>query len=88
MAFTQIPDTYDVAEYMRRGHSRLLADGLDGSHFDVVAEHLVKALKAVGAPQHLIDEVVTVVAPMRGMFEKNQVDFKAAQAAKAAKPSA
>jgi hemoglobin len=79
LAFTEIPKDYDVAAYMAKGHARLLKDGLDAEHFDVVATHLVGALNSLEVPPPLVDEVVTVVSPLRAMFAKNAADYRAQQ---------
>lgn len=81
LAFSGIPEGYDAAGYMTRGHARLTAEGLDETHFDVVAEHLVGALRSLDVPQALIDEVVAVVAPLRAVFERNAAEHKAKLAA-------
>ena len=81
-ALTELPPGYDPAAYMRRGHKRLLADGLDETHFDVVAKHLVGALASLNVPQPLIDEVVSRVAPLRASFQQAAAEYRAAQAAK------
>ena len=72
----------DVAAYMTRGHARLVADmGLDETHFDGVARHLVRALSELHVPKPLIDEVVSVVAPLRAVFERNAAEHRAKLAA-------
>ena len=80
MAFTHIPDGYDVAAYMTKGHARLVREGLDETHFDVVAQHLVGALTAAGEPPELVAEAVGVVAPLRDVFKRNAEEFRAKQA--------
>jgi hypothetical protein len=56
-------------------------EGLDETHFDVVASHLVAALQSLNVPQPLIDEVVGVVAPLRAVFARNAEEQKAKAAA-------
>lgn len=81
LAFTAWPAGYDAASYMTRGHKRLTAEGLDETHFDVVAGHLVRALTALKVPQPLIEEAVAQVAPLRGVFQRDAEAFKATSAA-------
>lgn len=50
---------------LRTAHAGLVARGLDDSHFDGVANHLVATLRELGIAQPLIDEVVAVVGPTR-----------------------
>ena len=56
---------------------RQTQEGLDASHFDVVAGHLVRALKVLNVPQPLIDEAVSKVAPLREVFHRDAEAFKA-----------
>ena len=79
-AFTSFPDGYDVAAYMTKGHARLVRDGLDETHFDVIAGHLAGALAAAGEPPELVAEAVGVVAPLRDVFKRNAEEFRAQQA--------
>ena len=55
-------------------------EGLDASHFDVVAGHLVRALKELKVPQALIDEAVSKVAPLRDVFHRDAEAQKAKSA--------
>jgi len=49
------PANYDAGKYMTRGHVRLVRDlGLDETHLDVVAKHLVAALTSLGVAQTLV----------------------------------
>ena len=50
---------------MREGHAHLVAKGLNDSHFDAVAENLVKTLEELNVPQELIDQVVTIALSTR-----------------------
>ena len=70
IALTSIPDDYDVAAMIATKHDRLFDQGLNETHFDMVAGHLVGALEHLEVPKSLIDEVVAVVAPLRGIFEE------------------
>lgn len=62
---------------MRVGHSRLFEIGLNETHFDMVAGHLVTSMKELAIPEDLINDVVAVVVPLREVFEdeaKKQVE--------------
>lgn len=54
-----------TGEDMRKAHASMVDKGLDDSHFDAVAENLVKSLKELNVPQEHIDEVVAVVETTR-----------------------
>ena len=74
MAFTEIPTDIDVAAYIIDKHSRLFQEqGLNGSHFDLVAGHLVASLQQLNVPEDLIGEVVAIVGPLRAIFA-NEAD--------------
>jgi hemoglobin len=50
---------------MRAAHAHLVARGLDGSHVDVVIEHLGATLKQLGATDAQIGEVAAVANSAR-----------------------
>jgi hemoglobin len=53
-------------EYMRNAHKKYVAEmGLNDTHFDIVAGHLVSTLNDFKVPQNLIDEVVGAVSGLR-----------------------
>jgi len=74
-AFTKIPESINVEEYLLKGHDRLFALGLNGDSFDTVAGHLVATLTSLGVPEDLINEAVGIVAPLKGIFEKGAENF-------------
>lgn len=70
-AFTSIPKDMDVAQMLLDKHMRLFQlKGLKAMHFDMVAGHLIATLKHLGISQELINEAVTIVAPLRSVFDK------------------
>jgi hemoglobin len=70
LAFTKIPETIDVPLYLLQKHERLFHEhGLNATHFDRVAVHLVETLQSMGVPKKIIDEVVGIVGPLRAVFE-------------------
>lgn len=58
------PHNY-TGDDMRKGHAHLVEKGLNDSHFDAVAENLVKTLNDLNVPQELQDEVMAIVASTR-----------------------
>lgn len=50
---------------MRNAHAPLVAKGLNDSHFDAVAGHLVGAMQELDVPQPLIDEAIAIVETTR-----------------------
>lgn len=58
------PHNYD-GRNMRAAHSKLVARGLNDSHFDAVVEHLATTLQELGVAQELIDEVAAVAESVR-----------------------
>jgi hemoglobin len=71
VVFTSIPDDMDVPRLILTKHERLFQEkGLDETHFDLVAGHLVATLASLGIDQALIDEAVGIVATLRPVFEQ------------------
>lgn len=70
IAFTSIPKDMDVVAMISEKHQTLFAKGLNATHFDILATHLVATLEHLNVKQELINEVVAVVGPLRVAFEK------------------
>ena len=54
------PDPYTGAD-IRKAHERLVAEGLNDSHFGIVAEHLHGVLKDFQVDPPIIDEIMEIV---------------------------
>lgn len=63
IAFTKIPKHLDVPKLIK------IDKGLNASHFDRVAGHLIASLESLNVPSNLTDECVNVVAPLWSVFE-------------------
>jgi len=50
---------------MRKGHARLVAQGLNDSHFDAVVEDLGATLKELGVADNLIGQVAAIAESTR-----------------------
>mmetsp|Transcript_1345 Transcript_1345/g.3389 ORF Transcript_1345/g.3389 Transcript_1345/m.3389 type:complete len:136 (-) Transcript_1345:562-969(-) len=70
LALTKVPKSVNVLELIQTKHSRLFDMGLNETHFDMVAAHLVEALKSLGVSEEHINEIVGIVGPLRAVFEK------------------
>jgi hemoglobin len=77
LALTEVPEGVDVPKMMDTKHSRFFKQGLNETHFDHVAGHLVATLDGLQVRKDYIDEVVAIVGPLRAVFEQGA---KAAQA--------
>ena len=72
LAFTNtIPPDFDVVDFLWNKHKRLFGMGLNESHFDLVAGHLVDALKQMWVDKDVIQDIVAVVSPLRIVFEES-----------------
>jgi hemoglobin len=58
------PNNYTGLD-MRKGHARLVKDGLNDSHFDAVVEDLGATLKELKVPDHLIAQVAAIAETTR-----------------------
>ncbi len=54
---------------IRIGHTRLFDRGLNETHFDMVAGHLVESMKDISLPEDIINDIVAAVVPLRSIFE-------------------
>jgi hemoglobin len=58
------PNNYQGKD-LRSAHAGLVKRGLNGDHFQAVAENLVGTLQELKVPQPLIDQVVTIAVGAR-----------------------
>lgn len=58
------PNNYSGTD-MRTAHAKFVKMGLDDSHFDAVAGHLVETLVELKVPQELIDQVGVIAESTR-----------------------
>ena len=58
------PNKY-TGKDLRSGHAHLVKRGLNGDHFNAVAENLTATLKELKVPQPLIDQVIGIAAGAR-----------------------
>lgn len=70
VAFGHVPPSMDVPKLILDKHAHLFEMGLNESHFDKVAGHLVASLEELGVARALIDEAVAVIGPLRAVFEQ------------------
>ncbi|CAB9498600.1 truncated hemoglobin GlbN [Seminavis robusta] len=69
MALTNAPDNEAMETTLRRHHQHLFAQqGLNEHHFDLVANHLMESLVARGFQSDILEEVATIMKPMRQPF--------------------
>jgi hemoglobin len=69
LVLTEIPKDLDMGRILSGTHARLFDMGLNETHFDSVAGHLVASLKNLEVQDKMINEVVAVLAPLRPVFE-------------------
>ncbi len=58
------PNNYS-GEDMRKGHARMVENGLNDSHFDAVVENLAASLTELKVPDELIQEVAAIAESTR-----------------------
>jgi truncated hemoglobin YjbI len=83
IAFTAVPDNFDVRKLILNRHQRLFDDGLDESYFDVVMEHFTKTLKDMEVDADVIDDASQVIMPLRAFFEQGAQEAKERKQAQA-----
>lgn len=76
MAFTTIPKSINVEEFMFDKHKRLFLEGLSEVHFDLVAGHFVATLEQLNVPADQIKEATDIVVPLRPIFEQGAAKAK------------
>jgi hemoglobin len=79
LAFTNLlpseDDYQQVCAYLIKHHQRLFRIGLNETHFDRVAGHLVVSLHELHVKPTLVDEVAATLLPLRPAFHEGARQF-------------
>jgi hypothetical protein len=70
IAFTAVPDNFDVEKLILVRHQHLFDQGLDETYFDHTVEIFVETLQELKVDPELIDEAKAVIHPLRNFFEE------------------
>jgi len=70
IAFTEVPKNFDVAKLILTRHKYLYDQGLNETHFDIVAKHFTDTLEEMDVEPDLVKEALEVVMPLRGPFKE------------------
>ncbi len=76
IAFTAVPESFDVKHLILKRHQKLFDDGLDESYFDVVMGHFTETLKDLKVDPSVIDAAVEVIMPLRDIFLQGALEAK------------
>ena len=81
IAFTEVPKTFDVTSLLLTRHKKLYDEGLNESHFDIVAKHFTDTLEEMKVDPDLIKEALDVVMPLREIFREGGLQARERKAA-------
>lgn len=70
IAFTAVPDNFDVEHLILVRHERLFDDGLDEKYFDYTVELFVATLQDLNVDVEVIEGAKDVIMPLRKYFEE------------------
>ena len=70
IAFTAVPKTFDVTHLLLTRHQKLYDNGLNETHFDMVAKHFTDTLEEMNIEPELIEEALDVVMPLKEIFRE------------------
>jgi hypothetical protein len=76
IAFTEVPENFDVRHLILNRHESLFDRGLDETYFDVVMEHFTATLKEMNVDPSVISEAVGVISPLRPIFAQGAAEAK------------
>ena len=74
IAFTAVPENFDVLHLILKRHAKLFDDGLDETYFDVVMEHFEGTLIDMKVEPSLIKDALQVILPLREVFIQGRLD--------------
>lgn len=70
IAFTAVPENFDVEKLILVRHQHLFDRGLDETYFDHTVEIFVESLQELKVDPALITEAKAVISPLRKYFEE------------------
>ena len=74
IAFTAVPENFDVHHLILKRHQKLFDDGLNESYFDLVMTHFTDTLKEMKVDPSVIDAAVEVIMPLRDVFVQGALE--------------
>jgi hemoglobin len=69
LALTEVPPDMNIPELIATKHA------LNETHFDSVADHLMSTLKNLQVRDEHVDEIISIIAPLRVVFEEGAKKF-------------
>mmetsp|Transcript_29816 Transcript_29816/g.49206 ORF Transcript_29816/g.49206 Transcript_29816/m.49206 type:complete len:176 (+) Transcript_29816:112-639(+) len=76
IAFTAVPQSFDVRALLLTRHHRLYDAGLSEAHFDMVAQYFTETLEEMEFDPELAKEALEVVMPLREIFKEGAKQAK------------
>mmetsp|Transcript_19573 Transcript_19573/g.34419 ORF Transcript_19573/g.34419 Transcript_19573/m.34419 type:complete len:178 (-) Transcript_19573:63-596(-) len=70
IAFTSVPENFDVEHLILVRHKHLFDRGLDETYFDHTVELFVQTLQELKVDPELVQEAKSVIMPLRQYFEE------------------
>lgn len=68
IAFTALPENFDVRHLVLNRHQKLFDQGLDQTYFDVVMGHFVDTLREMKIDEDVVEHAIEVISPLRDIF--------------------
>ncbi|EEC48823.1 predicted protein [Phaeodactylum tricornutum CCAP 1055/1] len=82
VAFTKVPDNFDLASMILRQHRRFFEMGMTEFHFDIFVGHFKAAFQTLNVEAELVDEASTVIRSLRPAFVQGAMQEKERRNAK------
>ena len=71
IAFSQVPEAFDVEELILKKHARFFDIGMNTEHFDRVLHHFESTLSELGVASDIVQEALDMqLRPLRPVFER------------------
>lgn len=74
IAFTQVPDNFDLKRLILTKHAGLFDTGLTAHHYDIVCQHFEASLKNLQIDPIAIEQAKSVVLPLREIFAQGETN--------------
>ena len=74
IAFSQVPDNFDIKRLILSKHAGLFDSGLTAHHYDIVCRHFEETLRDLGVDPAAVEQAKSVVTPLREVFAQGKAD--------------
>jgi hemoglobin len=81
IAFSEVPESFDVEELILKKHARFFDIGMNTEHFDLVLRHFESTLTELGISSDIVKDALAMLVSLRSVFERGVAEATSRQRA-------